>query len=135
MSTRTKNPLHPSALGLNDMTVGRRIVQFNREFGVDVEGTVVKAPYVAETMLYGMQLKIDILTVAGRRMQHSLIHLGVIPFDRSNSDSRADWNQSNFTVDARKRHLLPAPVPRPNRPYDYWDREELDYEDEFGLEE
>lgn len=108
-----KNPLHPSALRVGDLTVGRRIVRFNARIGVVAEYTVVKKPHlgyiVPDFLRHGGGQKSLVVTMRnehGRTENHDLGDLGVIPYGKWSI-----WHGSNVTVDARKRHLLPAPLP------------------------
>jgi len=39
-----KNPLHPSALAVNDLTVGRHVLLYNCDVGIVEEGVVVSRP-------------------------------------------------------------------------------------------
>ena len=124
MSTRTKSPLHPSALSINDMRVGRRIIRFNIEHGIMAEGIIVRGPYMVSS--YGpdgrktTRLKVDILNVSSTQSfriisSHTLGDMGVIAYTNP-SRNHTGWNGVNFTIDARKRRLLPdvaklRPVP------------------------
>ena len=121
MSVRSKNPLHPSALSLNKMTVGRPIICQNTEFGVVVEGTIIRAPYIERVVSEDdgevfTELTIDIVNQFGDIEPVELVNIGVIPYNGSNSDPDADWHEKSFTIDARKRALLPRVIVD-NSPY------------------
>lgn len=107
-----KNPLHPSALRVGDLTVGRRIIRFNARIGVIAEYTVVKKPHLGhvlpEHMRFGGAQESFVVTLRGQRglsENFDLGDLGVIPYG-----GQSPWNGSNIVVDARKRHLLPNPM-------------------------
>jgi len=117
LSARSKSPLHPSALSLTDITPGRRIILFNKEYGIMEEAIVISTPRV-ERRSYAFldytttSLVVDLRsTKHGWTQHHYLTDMGVIPYSGSSSNPRAHWNDRNFTVDARKRHLLPDPDP------------------------
>ena len=139
MSTRTKSPLHPSALSLNDMNVGRRIIQFNTIFGIREEGRIVRAPYAerVEHPRYdylAIWFKVDILATDGVIEAHHLTDLGVIPSFGSNSNAYG-WNPTNFTVDVRKRALLPTVGATQTQHSDSYYGFDYPFDDELSLEE
>ncbi len=108
MSTRTKSPLHPSALSLNDIQPGRRIIRFNRLLGIMLEAVIVSKPYVCRYQAFGLiraDLVVDLRSTDGFTESVYLTDMGVIP------RSRTIWSPVNFTIDARNRHLLPKIVP------------------------
>ena len=118
MSRRlNKSPLHPSALRLNDLTPGRRILEFNREFGIIRELVILGYPYVATVYGGGKFLQVPCRnTRSGHAELPFLADMGVLPYDNGS------WNPANFTIDHRKRHLLPEPRPM---------RHALDTKDDF----
>jgi hypothetical protein len=115
MSARTKSPLHPSALSLNDIQPGRRIIRFNRNHGVMGEMVIVSKPYARRWRSVngesGAKLLVDLRWVDGFTGSLYLTDMGVIPYSGPNSGRRGFWNNVNFTIDARKRHLLPEISP------------------------
>lgn len=113
MSFRTKNPRHPSALSINDLTVGRHVLLFNVNAGVTIDGIVVSLPHVMTgpmTRYWATPpVVVDIRsTIDGLVRSNLLTSLGVVPLEVWG------WSQSNFVVDHRKRHLLPEPVGYPS---------------------
>lgn len=111
LSAHTKNPLHPSALTLNNINIGREVILFNRINGVLHSGRVISKPYVQREVFRGMvlvRLAVDIRSSTdGITRAHYLTEMGVIPYHTPWSDSKWYWSKTDFTVDARKRHLLP----------------------------
>jgi hypothetical protein len=102
--TPRKNPIHPSALTLNDLTVGRKIVVINNSLGLaryrckHMLATVVSRPFVAIGGT-GQQIKVT-LDVEGRRIDYELGSIGVIP------NEEGEWSDyTSFIIDARKMHL------------------------------
>lgn len=131
----SKNPLHPSALRVGDLTVGRRIIRFNTRLGIVAEYTVVKKPHLGhilpEHMRHGGAQKSFVVTLRSQRghsENYDLGDLGVIPYYKQTL-----WNGSNLTIDARKRHLLPAPLPSaiPGQFAGFYEEEEEE-EEEWG---
>ncbi len=139
MSTisKGKNPLHPSALSINDMTIGRRVLCFNTEHGILNSGTIVSRPYVETRSPRSIELiddswwakthlKVD-LQCDGYTRSYFLGDLGVTQYAGNG------WNPANFVIDHRKEHLLPAVVVEPLNHFLYWDDDSdvlLDEEEE-----
>lgn len=134
MTASTKNPLHPSALRLNDIQPGRRIICFNLNNGIQGEFIVVRRPEVRFVGLGHTRKK---LVVALRSVRYgveqymSLGDMGIIPYS-------SGWNTVNFTVDSKKRKLLPDAKQAHAGSLCKWedmiDRWERDYEDELERE-
>lgn len=112
---KDKSPLHPSALRIQDLNPGVKIVKYNRTYGLQGEYTVVSRPFVGYlgtqdglTPEYMSRLKDLVVVLKDRygKHAHSLGDLGVTPC------SGGWWNDANFVISARKRHLLPEPPPR-----------------------
>lgn len=102
MSVRTKNPLHPSALRINDLNPGRRIILFNVNLGDLGEFIVVHLPEVRFIKHMGKQYVVDLRSVrSGGEDYHYLSDMGVIP-------AHGSWSKVNFAVDSKKRDLLPT---------------------------
>ena len=125
MSIHTKNPIHPSALSLNDIRPGRRVIMFNREQGITNEGFVVSKPYMADQRLlvggpsrYTLFLGIRSVST-GDFNEYLLSNMGVIPYYWPSDLIRPSWNRFSFIVDARKRHLLPEPDVPPLEEYGF----------------
>ena len=116
MSIHTKSPLHPSTLSLNDIHPGRRVIKFNRNFGISLEGIVVSKPYVwkryyRSTDSTSCNLAVDIRSLStGEVSEEFLSDMGVVPYSWFGQSKEVNWNDVNFTIDARKRHLLPERV-------------------------
>jgi hypothetical protein len=109
MPTGQKSPLHPSALTINGLTVGRTILRFNRHHGEQGLFIVMERPRVRATMR-GSFLMVRLKSVlTGKSSYHHLSDLGVV-------SSRGVFSEQNFVVDHRKRHLLPTELV-PQRPY------------------
>ena len=117
MSARTKSPLHPSALSINDMNVGRRIIKFSLDQGIVLEGRIIRTPYVKRVQwpdydtpdFYSL---VDVRNNDGHVSPHHLEDLGVIPHQGSNhTRNPLEWNTINFTIDSRKEKLLPEVKP------------------------
>lgn len=127
---KDKSPLHPSALRIQDLNPGIKIVAYNRTYGFEGEYTVVGQPIVG---YLGTQdglmpwytdepknLVVVLRDHYGKHV-HSLADLGVTPYEGG------WWNEANFVVSTRKRHLLPEPPPRPPITFqddwddDFWD--------------
>lgn len=106
----TKSPLHPSALRIKDLTPGRRIIRFNQRFGILGEYFVKAKPYVKKFSYSSnpneTHFVVDLIETDGliQVEHHYLDDMGIIPY-------RHQWNRMNFTIDARKRHLLPELIP------------------------
>ncbi len=105
----TRSPLHSSALRIGDLNPGMQIVRFNRAFGAEY-CRVVSKPYVLvrpenmSAFRYSDEghIVIDLQSVRfGSVNMNYLSDMGVIPYKYGN------WNQSNFTIEARKSELLP----------------------------
>lgn len=102
-----RSPLHPSALRLNDITVGRSIIWQNVVIGLVCEAVILTRPYVgrpgprfefAEDR--SRQSVVRLRTADGTVFVESLAEMGVMPY------RGYDWNSVNFIIDARKRDLL-----------------------------
>lgn len=125
-----KNPMHPSALRLRDLTVGRHIVSFNKEFGIMGEYIIVSRPFVDDSPL-GRTIKIWLRNIgSGIAWVHYTNDMGVTTYPGRRLCGENWWSRTNYFVDHRKRHLLPAPTPSP---YEYY-YDELDEEEEIELE-
>ena len=116
MSIHTKNPAHPSTLSLNDIRPGRRVIVFNRNLGITHEETVISKPYVLQ-QYFGWKdsvqhdLVVDIRSLETGEVTYMYLgDMGVTPYSWFEHSKRPNWNPVNFTVDARKRHLLPEPM-------------------------
>jgi hypothetical protein len=103
-----KNPLHPSALRMRDMRLGKQVLVFNTQFGHVVHrGTIVREPYILRDEL-GSTLVVDIRAAGTGHVSDSfLADMGVVPYDGS---FVWGWNPTNFTISAQKQHLLPQLV-------------------------
>lgn len=110
MSIRTKNPLHPSALSLNDLTVGREVIAVDVEYGIIWEGIIRSRPYAASYTHINFKngpvtlrpLLFDVLLNSfGYLVSESPEDTGVIPFGNQES-----WHPTHYLIDARKRHLI-----------------------------
>lgn len=112
MSITTKNPLHSSALRLNDIHRGVQVVCFDLNYGDYSPWIIVSEPYVALVDCYfpdstKRALVVDVMTVDGKTVTHELASLGIIP----NTDTLGEyWSCDTFTISAKKVHLLPEPV-------------------------
>lgn len=123
-----KSPLHPSALRLNDIQPGRRFIRFNRYFGIREKGTILTRPFIGclgskdywffSDRLY---LVVKIRNEQGMTVNRPLIDMGIVP-----DGEKDNWSSAYFTIDARKEHLLPAPVPFQNG--GWLDDEEEDFD-------
>lgn len=114
MSRNNKSPLHPSALTLNDMNLGRRVIQFNKYGGIQTEAVIVSRPYVLTLSLKMLKITtknivVEVVTQDGRKNIWFLNDVGVIPDSNVDHWNPSGWNPENFVIDARKRALLPEP--------------------------
>lgn len=94
-----KSPLHPSALRLRDVHPGVAFRCFNKQLGYIDEGVFLGTPVVING-----RLKVKVRYPRGWITMLSLADIGITPY------SDRGWNGSNFTVAARKQHLLPEPT-------------------------
>lgn len=111
-STTDRSPLHPNALTSSEMTVGRKIIIFNRGFGILDRTTVVEGPHLSKVrpgLLAGIH-QFRAITVksvfesgASYQDERSCADAGLEPY------SGIHWNDRNFTIDASDEHLLPEP--------------------------
>lgn len=124
MPTGQKSPLHPSALTINGLTPGRTIVKFNRHLGVRETYVVMERPVVRTSILSpapGFKIVHVVVVppnarVVSKNVQAVLLRdvktgemgyqylgdLGVTPHHTGG------FNEANFVVDHRKKHLLPT---------------------------
>jgi len=103
MATGQKSPLHPSALTINHLNPGRRIIKFSMFDGEVGAYEVCEHPVVREDMFEGITIMVklkDLLT--GRITYVSLTTLGIVRFPDGG------FSRVTFTVDHRKRRLLPT---------------------------
>lgn len=107
-----RNPLHPKALRTTDLTVGRRIIEFNLKLGILDEATVMSLPFEGHLGPAGESNKEGLKTLVvtlefefGAVSNASLLDMGVAPYPDSS------WSRRNFTIDANDRHLLPEADP------------------------
>lgn len=128
-----KNPLHPSALRIRDLRPGRPITVFDPIYGVQGHYIVVSVPYKEESYPRHGCLKVRLRSLTtGDVIVMSLESMGILP------SVRDGWRLiSRFTIDRRKRHLLPSPAINriPSFPDDpeYDEDEEEDYESVDGV--
>ena len=111
MSVRSKNPRSEHALPLTGMVAGRSIILISTLHGVGFEGRIIRAPYVVSDNPYGnisRRLVVDLVGSDGTLVTFPVANMGVIPYSGSNSDPNAEWSIFNYTIDARKRSLLPS---------------------------
>ncbi len=105
-----KNPLHASALRLRDLTVGRHIIAFNIDLGIMGEYIVMSRPFVGDGM-FGRTTMVSLRnTQTGLADSHYTEDLGVTMYLSDDEQPNNYWNSVNFTIDHRKRHLLPKPL-------------------------
>ncbi|HEX7484415.1 MAG TPA: hypothetical protein VF281_04685 [Candidatus Saccharimonadales bacterium] len=97
-----KSPLHPSALRAGDLTVGKRIVIYNLTLGIIDEAMIITKPHLDTSDSAG-SIVVTIRNSKGERKDYPLESIGVIP------DSFYGWDDEQFTIDIRKKHLLPKP--------------------------
>jgi hypothetical protein len=100
MPDEQRNPHHANALTADDLTLGRRIIRFNKHFGAFGPFIVVGGPSELDTN-YGPTIKLKNVDT-GETCDYFLSDLGVIPFHDD------VWNDANFIVDQRNQHLLPT---------------------------
>jgi hypothetical protein len=102
-----KNPLHASALRLRDLTVGRHIIVFETESGALGEYIVISRPFVDDGP-DGHTTKVMLRDVnSGLVSAHYTEDMGVTMYPVNETWEMSQWNLVVFTVDHRKRHLLP----------------------------
>lgn len=99
-----KNPLHDSALRIGDVHIGRSFILFNIYSGIIERGRFLSLPFVEED---GYLLQVHTSESRLGLGPAFLTDMGIAP--RWGYHRYSSWNQSNFTIDARKEHLLPAP--------------------------
>ena len=102
MSVRRKNPLHPSALRLQDIHIGQTLMLVRSHLNSNNDGKVyvLSEPYMAN--LHGKLngLVVDVFYYYhGKKEQIYLTDAGVIPYE-------SGWSKSNFTVKIQKYHLV-----------------------------
>lgn len=113
MSTSSKNPLHASTITVNDLNVGRRVIVFHKHLGILHESTVVTRPYILRVKPRHIDRVANLLVVdlldskQGITEPHYLNEMGVIPFTGGGT-RHPGWGYTTFTIDARKRELLPV---------------------------
>lgn len=99
-----KNPLHPSAMTLNDVQVGVEFTSFNIYQGVRYRGRFVSKAFVRK--LYHGGAMGAIVEIDGIRQAIFLGDYGITPYGTQHNDV-------NFTVRRSKEHLLPPVQPEP----------------------
>ena len=120
ISTLRKSPLHPSALGLNDLFVGRKITLYNVELGQMGDYIVLRKPYIGMfggvlthegksekshlILLRPLDVSTDSPESSSQPKEMFVADMGITP--RSISNSKPNWGV-NVTVDSRKKDLLP----------------------------
>jgi hypothetical protein len=99
-----KSPLHPSALGLNDLFAGQKVLIVSVSTGTVSSATVVEPPFV----LYEMEGKafhvLDLLFEGGESVYYNPALFGVAPYVAGRK--QAEWSEDYFLIDQRKQHLL-----------------------------
>jgi len=120
-----KSPLHPSALGVNDLFVGQKITRFNLQLGYMGDFIVLRKPYIGvfrgEDSYEGQNKRdylIQLMSLYVHPLHSDFSHqieekfltdMGVTPYHFHTG--KPFWNRTNFVVDSRKVHLLPARDP------------------------
>lgn len=102
--TNNKNPLHPSALRINDVHPGVQFAMFNIARGIIEQGTFTSKPYVGSLFDDGKQRDLLVMyrSEHGYNSKYHLIDLGIV------TNGAGHWNRHNFTIPLKKLHLLPS---------------------------
>jgi hypothetical protein len=106
---RDKNPLHPSALRIRDITPGRHIIGYSTRFGIEGEYLILGRPFVENygDEEYAGPCVVELMSVTdGEIFTDFLESMGVI------TSPSGKWHDHAYVVDNRKRHLLPQEPPR-----------------------
>lgn len=99
---RSRSPLHPEAINMDDLKVGMKIRRHNTRYGtctLDV-GRINGEPFLKHDVNQGdaWMVPIETTNYAGELAHEDwfLADMGVIPYVRSNGVSF--WNEQNYTL-------------------------------------
>lgn len=103
---RVRNPLHPQAIGIEQLRRGARVIEFDTDAGAIINGTVVREPYVAPLPgVSDKRLWVDLRHHKdGKVYRRALHHIGVI----TSPDGK--WHRAFFVILAKHEGNLPKPT-------------------------
>ncbi len=100
-----RTPLHPKALTLDGIVVGREVIVYNIHGTMRRRGRVLAKPFEAQGPAGSTTLRVTLELEDGKQESLFLTDCGVI------QNWMGQWNRHNFTIDAGDERDLPEPVP------------------------